>query len=330
MSSSPGSDDPPASTRGAPDGAGRSFSRARWLLAGTVLLLFAVLTLLGTIGGRELGQTSVFYVGLPALIALLVVLTARPRSAVGVSAAVLTVCLTLAGPLLGEGLVCLAIAAPLLYGVVSLAAWMFATIAGRTRGSPHALVALPLLCALALEGVGGAVLLPRADQGEDTRLVAASPERVAEAVAALPEYAEPEALFLSAIPFPEPVAAEGEGLAVGDTRRVAFTPRRTLDGAEPTPRHMELVVAESDVRADGGRVVFDVVADTAFARWMDMHRAEAVWSKEADGTRLSWRIDYDRTYEPSWYFGPIQSYAADLAAGYLADTFEAAAVRDTR
>lgn len=329
------SGEPPACTRAAPEHAGRSFSVARWLLAGAVLSLFAALTLLGTIGGRELGQTAVFYLGLPALVALLVVLTARPRSAVGMSAAVLTVCLALAGPLLGEGLVCLVIAAPLLYGVVSLAAWMFARIAGRTRGSSnHALLALPLLAGLTLEGVGGAVLLSRADQGEGSRIVAASPERVAEALAAPPEYAEPEALFLSAVPFPEPVTAEGEGLEVGDTRTVTFTQRRTLDGAEPTPRHMELVVAESEVRADGGRVVFDVVDDTAFARWMDMRRAEAVWSAEADdsasstgtSSRLTWRIDYERTYEPSWYFGPLQSYATDLAAAYLADTFGAAAV----
>ena len=59
-------------------------------------------------------------------------------------------------------------------------------------------------------------------------------------------------------------------------------------------------------------------------------RAEAVWRAEGDATRLAWSIDYERTYEPSWYFGPIQSYATDLAAEYLAATFGAASPEGPR
>nr|WP_232832296.1 hypothetical protein [Nocardiopsis sp. FIRDI 009] len=306
-------------------------SSARARLALLLLVLFALLLLLRVTHWGRLDQTALFYVGLPAVIALLVVCTARPRTAVGVAMATTTVLLALSGPLLGEGLVCLVIAAPLIYGVVALVAWVCVTIRRDGPGARHALFAVPLLLGLALEGVGGVSLLPTDDRGAGQVLVDAAPEEVAAALAAPPDYASPDAFLLRVVPFPEPVEAEGEGLAVGDTRTVTFTRARSLrPGADVVDQHMELVVVESEVRSDGGRVVFEVTADTAFARWMDMRRAEAVWTAEGDRTRLSWAIDFERTYEPSWYFGPLQSYTTDLAAAYLADTFAAAATEGQR
>ncbi|WP_150238581.1 SRPBCC family protein [Nocardiopsis quinghaiensis] len=305
-------------------------SRARWLLAVLVLAAFAALLAVRIHHWGGLDQTALFYVGLPATIALLVVFTVRARSAVGVAMAGTTVCLALAGPLLGEGLVCLVIAAPLIYGVVALVTWVATLVLGGGDRSQHALLSVPLLFVLALEGVAGVSLLPRADTGKGHAMVSAPAENVTAALAAPPGYEAPDALFLRAVPFPRPVSASGEGLEVGDTRFVRFTPRRTLRfGAEPTPRHMELRIVESEIRGDGGRVVFEVVEDTAFANWMDMRRAEAVWRAEDSGTRLTWSIAYERTYEPSWYFGPIQSYATSLAAEYLAATFGIAALGDS-
>ncbi|WP_372339653.1 hypothetical protein [Nocardiopsis sp. CC223A] len=297
-------------------------SGSRWLLAALVLVLLAVVVTFRLTHWGGLDQTSLFYLGLPAGIALLVVFTARPRSAMGVSMTALTVVLAMSAVILGEGMVCLVIAAPLLYGVVALVAAIATAIARGGRGSQQALFAVPLLFALTLEGVAGTSFLPRADQGDGSASTGAAPAEVAAALAAPPAYGPFEAVFLRAVPFPEPVAATGTGLEVGATRRIEFTPRTTLRvGSEPTPRHMELEVVESEVRADGGRVVFEVTEDAAFAKWMDMHRATATWTADGDGTRMDWTIDYDRTYEPSWYFGPIQAYTTDLAATYLARTF---------
>ena len=307
--------------------AGRLPSTARWIFAGVLVLgVFPLFTLLRLTSWGGMDQTALFYIGLPVVLALIVVLLARPQSAVGVAMAVTTVMLLLSGPLLGEGMVCLVIVAPLIYGVVALVTWLGATLFGADRYGPHAYVAVPILFALTLEGIAGLSLLPRQDTGEGSVLVAAAPERVAAVLAAPPTYRAPEAFFLRAVPFPEPVEALGEGLDVGDTRLIHFTPRTTLAlGDEPTPRHMELEVTESRVHSDGGRVVFDVTDDTTLARWMDLRTATATWEREGDATRLTWEFDYTRTYDPSWYFGPLQSYATDLAAAYLADTFAEAA-----
>ncbi|MFY7064254.1 hypothetical protein ACOQFV_00145 [Nocardiopsis changdeensis] len=301
-------------------------SGSRWLLAALVLVLPVAVVAIRLTHWGALDQTALFYLGLPTGIALLVVFTARPRSAMGVSMAVLTVVLAMSAVILGEGMVCLVIAAPLLYGVVALVTAVATAIARGGPRSHQALFAVPLLFVLTLEGVAGISFLPRADRGEGGASTGADPAEVAAALAAPPAYGPFEAVFLRAVPFPEPVAATGTGLEVGDTRRIEFTPRTTLQiGSEPTPRHMELEVVESEVRADGGRVVFEVTEDAAFAKWMDMHRATATWTADGDGTRMDWAIDYDRTYEPSWYFGPIQAYATDLAASYLAETFTAGA-----
>lgn len=317
---------PSAWLEGEPE-AVRMPSPARWILAGVLVLgLFPLLVFLRLMSWGGMDQTALFYIGLPVVLALIVVLLARPQSAVGVAMAVTTVLLLLSGPLLGEGMVCLVIAAPLIYGVVALVAWVCTALSGGDRYGPHSYVAVPLLFALTLEGVAGLSLLPRQDTGVGSALVAAEPEQVAAALATPPTYESPEAFFLSAIAFPEPVEAVGEGLAVGDTRLIHFTPRTTLAlDDEPTPRHMELEIIDSRVHADGGRVVFGVTDDTTLARWMDLRTATATWEREAGGTRLTWEFDYTRTYDPSWYFGPVQSYATDLAAAYLADTFAEAA-----
>ena len=37
-------------------------------------------------------------------------------------------------------------------------------------------------------------------------------------------------------------------------------------------------------------------------------------------TRVTWTLRYRRGLDPAWYFGPMEQYAARLAAGYLIDT----------
>jgi hypothetical protein len=290
------------------------------------LALFAAMLVAKLLDSADVQQTALFYVGIPAIIALTVILAARPRSAVGTALATTTVGLALAGPLLNEGVVCLVIAAPLFYGVAAI-------IGGLVQKSRdhrgRALAVAPLLLVLLAEGVGGFSLLPRDDAGTATVVVQATPRQVADALAAPPAYGEFEAPFLRAVPFPEPVSATGAGLRVGDERHVTFTPRRSLGiGAQPTPRAMSLRVAQSQVSDAGGHLRLDVVSDTTLARWLDLHAADVTWEAAGPGrTRVTWSLEYTRTFDPSWYFGPIQHYTAGLASEYLIETFAATAER---
>ncbi|WKX70427.1 hypothetical protein [Streptomyces sp. XD-27] len=293
-------------------------SGARWRLIGVLTALFAAMLLYKVLHAGHLEQTALFYVGVPAVIALTVALACRPQTVTGTAMASVTIGLALAGPLLNEGVICLVTAAPLFYAMAA-AIGLSADAARRERrgGRAHAFVTVPLVGLLALEGAG-AYELPRDNAVSVTRTVAVSPEAYERALAAPPRFDAPEPLFLR-IPFPRPQRATGHGLDVGDTREITFNPRKALGiGAHPTPRSMRLVVAE---RAPG-RVVFDVERDTTLARWLELRSAEVRWRQTLDGrTEVTWRLRYRRTFDPGWYFGPIQSYAMKQAACYLSDTF---------
>ncbi|WP_344100348.1 hypothetical protein [Nocardiopsis rhodophaea] len=305
----------------------RARRRARWTLAAVLLALFAAMLGYRVLTVGRLEETALFYVGLPALIAVMVVLLARPRSPVGVATGATAIGLLLAGPLLGEGLICLVIASPLFFAVAGFIGWCVDRTINTWSAGPSALVVAPVIALLALEGVAGVSYLPRGSSGSAERVVDAAPEQVAAALAAAPEYGEVESAFLTMLPFPAPVAARGTGLEVGAQRVIEFTPHHASGpGSPPARRGMTLEVVESDVDADSGRVVFRVTDDTTLARWLDLRQAEPAWRAEGEGTRLSWTLSYERTYDPSWYFGPVQEYAVGEAAGYLADTFAASAV----
>lgn len=280
---------------------------ARRTLAGLLLALFTGFLLYRVLHTGHLEQTTLFYVGLPAVIAITVVLTARPRSVTGLVMAVITVGLALAGPLFGEGIVCLVFTAPLFY-LVGLLVGLTADHA-RRRGTNG--LAAPLVL-LALLG-GGAELTAPSRDGEVTVTRALPGTDVEHVLAAVPRFGPPESPFLR-LGFPRPVRAEGTGLEVGARREITFTPRHSLGiGAVPEARSMTLRVKE---RAPG-RVTFSVVRDTTLARWLDLREAEFAWR---DGT-LGVTLRYRRTFDPGWYFGPLQRYALGEAAGYLAGTF---------
>jgi hypothetical protein len=280
---------------------------ARRTLLGVVAALFVAMLTYKILKAGHLEQTALFYVGIPALIALTVVATARPRSTLGTIMAAITVGLALAGPLLDEGVVCLVVAAPLFY-LCGAIVGVFADYA-RSRKGMHALLLLPLL----LFSVEGTVAsLPRGGAATATRTapVGADLDR---ALAVAPAFGPVRSPLLR-LRFPRPLRATGAGLDPGATRHIDFTPRKSLGiGARPTPRSMDLTV----VRHAPGLVVFAVTRDTTLARWLHFTEAEFRWQ----GRRLSVTLRYRRTFDPGWYFGPVQRYAMGQAAAYLAETF---------
>ncbi|GGX34304.1 hypothetical protein GCM10010341_64760 [Streptomyces noursei] len=296
-------------------------TRARRQLVGVLVVLFAAMLLYKVLHAGDLEQTALFYVGLPAFIALAVAVGARPKSVTGTALAAVTVGLALAGPLLDEGIICLVMAAPLFYLLAVIIAAPVDLARRRARkgqgGRTHAFATVPLIALLALEGTG-AYELPRDGTATVTRTVATSPAQFERTLAAPPRFAAPEPVFLQ-IPFPRPRHSEGTGLGVGAHREITFNPHRSLGiGSHPTPRSMRLVVAAHAP----GHVRFVVTHDTTLARWLDLGSAEVTWRPTATGrTEVTWTLHYRRTFDPGWYFGPIQQYGMEQAAAYLSDTF---------
>ncbi|WP_051713010.1 hypothetical protein [Spirillospora albida] len=182
------------------------------------------------------------------------------------------------------------------------------------RAKRHRGMQVMLLVPLLVAAEGSVADLPRGAEVTVARTAAAGTD-IERALAGAPAIG-PVGSRLLRMKFPKPVRADGTGLDVGATRRITFTPRTSLGiGARPEPRTMELRV----VRREPGRVVFAVTRDTTLARWLEFEEAEFAWR----GARLSVTLRYTRTFDPSWYFGPVQRYAMGEAAAYLADTFTA-------
>ncbi|WP_214412636.1 hypothetical protein [Sphaerisporangium fuscum] len=289
----------------------RHRNRSRRILVGVLAALFGAILAYKVLEAGHLEQTAAFYVGIPAVIAISVAVTVRPRSVTGLIMAAITIGLALAGPLLGEGIVCLLFAAPLFYLIglfVGLAVDWGRRYDHRRRAS---LIIAPLLLLGVSEGTTDATSLPRWQEVSASRPVGTAD--VARALGAPPAFA-PFTSPLLRMGFPRPLVSRGEGLQVGAIREITFTPRRSLGiGARPEPRSMTLRV----VGSSPGRVVFRVVRDTTLARWLDLREAEFTWT----GGRLTVALRYNRTFDPAWYFGPVQRLVGEQAAAYLAETF---------
>jgi len=87
----------------------------RWPFVGLVLAAAGGVLLYKFLTHRHLEQTSALFIGLPAVLALIVAFTPRTKSATGTILKTMTFFLLLSGIVLQEGFICIVMAAPLFY-----------------------------------------------------------------------------------------------------------------------------------------------------------------------------------------------------------------------
>jgi hypothetical protein len=297
-----------------PDEGGDNHS-SRWVLITIILALALGSVLYRLLVWSRLEQTSALFIGLPAILAVLVALTPRAKTSTGMIMKVMTLALLMSGILLGEGFICIVMAAPLFYLVGFIVGIIMDSAKRRDAENQsrrtYGLLALPLVLLFSLEGVHRNLSFPRAEVVNVSRTVEADAAGVERALGEEPRFEKTLPLYLR-LGFPKPVATEGQGLRVGDRRTVRFA------GGEGKPGELVLEVAE----AQAGRVLFRVLSDTShISHWLDWKEAEVNWTPRADGqTDVRWTLRYDRRLDPAWYFAPWERYAVRLAAGYLIET----------
>src|SRR6266849_5705281 len=262
----------------------------------------------------DLSQSAALFIGIPSLMAFAAAYIAvclRADSVIGITLKTITVGLLLAGPLLGEGFICVLLAAPLFYAVGILIALAIAGVRRWIGAGRHTttlgLLVLPML-AFSLEGVVPALTVPRLETSVAERTLVASPEMVEAALAQPPHFDVPLDGVLG-IGFPRPVTASGQGVAAGDRRVVTFATR----GGRQRDLVMEVAASGPDW------VRFQPVSDaTKIAEWLSWQSADVSWTDVGEGhTRVRWALTYERRLDPAWYFGPWESLVTTLAADYL-------------
>jgi hypothetical protein len=288
------------------------FTAAQFALAAIVIAVAIGGAVYRILVNDRLEQTAALFIGLPAILALVLTLTPRAKSTVGITVKGITIALLLSGPLLGEGFICILMAAPLFYAVGIIVALTINAIrrkSGRAGPAAYSVVVLPLLLA-SLEGVDDRLSFSRAERVDVMRTVLADAGTIETRLAAVPTFDAPLPPFLR-LKFPRPVAAYGDGLAVGARRTIHFA------GGEGRPGDLILEV----VRREPRLVVFRAVRDDSkIAHWLTWKEVEVRWTpRDGRSTTVRWTASYDRELDPAWYFAPWERYAVRRSMEFLSD-----------
>jgi hypothetical protein len=270
---------------------------------------------------HNLQQTAALFIGIPAILAIVVVFAVSPRSAWGVACKAVTVALLVSLLLLGEGLLCVAMSAPLFYAI----ALAIATAMNRAHRwnvkSATTLFSCFIVLAIvpmSLEGVTGFTTRNRDESVAESKIVRGSFQAVGRALFEPPRFNRARPLYLRA-GFPSPVSTRIER-GPGTTRWVIQLRggEMRLDGMEPRTGDLVLELEESRQGLVRWRAVSDSSHMTHFLNWRE---AIVQWEPvDADTTRVTWTLRYRRGLDPSWYFGPLERFAVRLAAGSLIDS----------
>ena len=294
---------------------------ARFALATIIIAVAVAAVAYRAILSHGLQQTAALFVGIPALLAVAVVFGVSPKSATGVACKAVTIALLVSLLFLWEGMLCVMMSAPLFYAVAIAITWVVELFRDRDRDRIITLRSCAFLLAIVpmtLEGVTGLTTIDRDDSVTVSRIVHASPDAVRRALLEAPRFDRALPLILRA-GFPSPVATRIERDASGT--RVVIQMRggeMLLNGMEPRTGDLTLRLEESAPGLVRWHAVSDTSHMTHFLSWRDIVvRYDAL---DANTTRVTWAIHYDRALDPAWYFGPIERYAVRRAADYLVDS----------
>jgi hypothetical protein len=289
------------------DGPARS---SRWAFPFLVFAIAAGCLMYRILVLKRLEQSALLFVGIPALLAVVVACTPKAKTLIGGTLKVTTLFLLLSAPLLGEGFICILMAAPIFYAVaVGIAAIITVVQTSAKNRKQNILPCLALIgiMPMALEGSRPALSFNRQEAVTARRVVHATPEEVEAALSQSPRTNLSIPLFFKS--FPRPTEAHGAGLKPGDLRSVHFA------GGEGHPGDVVLRVVESQP----GHTRFAAVSDQSkIAHWLAWDYADVRWRPvDATHTQVEWTLAYRRLLDPAWYFRPWERYAVRVSADYL-------------
>ena len=161
---------------------------AQWMIAAfllTALILGALFYWL--VRGMGFGHTSLMFVGIPVVLAIILVLAPTPRSATGSILRGMTLALLIVAPLVGEGYLCILLASPL-FLAVGLVVGVLVDSSRANRSTTLSCIAIVFL-PLSLEGIVPQLTHNRTQSVEATQMVNASAAQIEAALAQSPNIA---------------------------------------------------------------------------------------------------------------------------------------------
>ena len=288
-----------------------------WIVMCLAVAAASVLYRVLVLGQRE--QSALMFIGLPLVLAILLSLTPRPKSATGMIMKGMGLALLLFGVLLIEGFICIIMAAPLFFLVGYIVGWLVDRNRKRDElpwyNDQLRCGVLGTMALMSFEGASEWLSFDREETVTVEHVVNYTPEQARKMLASGPSFDEGDLPLFLQLGFPKPASIDGEGLAVGSQWVIHMA------GGEGKPGDLTVQVVKND--SEGIRL--ECVSDKShIAHWMDWKSVS--WKIESAGngqSRISMTMEYDRLLDPAWYFKPIERYGVKKAGEYfISQTFK--------
>ncbi len=282
----------------------------------TMLVIVVVAGLLITLQRYHgLQATALFYIGLPAILSFVLIMTDKGRTPMTSTMKGITLALLLSAPLLQEGFLCILFAAPIFYAVGAIVAWIYVRMQNRDKHKLHSFAPLLLLAVVSLEGTHETLTFPRDNHVVVEKVVALNVQQVNERLAQPIQYGNSAPLFLKIFPFPQVVLHEGT--KVGDRQVLHFD----------YYKHFVTNVSRGDITFEivsrgEGHIASRVLKDASYLHtYMQWQTSTVRWQAlDEQHTRIEWEVSYQRKLDPAWYFGPLESWVTRMAAMTLLES----------
>jgi len=280
---------------------------------GSTLIPIVIILAIGILAYKEISgygvnRSSILFIGLPALLAILVSKYSAPTEAYGFMFKVITIFLLISGMFLGEGVACILFAAPIFYFVGFLIILMRNYFIEKDKGKLSSFAILPMLFLLAQISDYRTPSTPLSVEYTKEYSYPVNLEEAFNKKIVLAPL--PTALTLG---FPVPRKIEGIGASKGDFRKITFESQTKGLGT----LHLEIVESEKD------RILLrGVTDDTHIGKWMKWNEVEIIVKQtDVNNSILVWKTDFNCKLGPSWYFAPLQKLVVKESTKYLVDIY---------
>ena len=263
-------------------------------------------------------QTYAMFVGIPLIIGILVAYLTRPQTGVGTTIKVVTILLCVVCPLVGEGSICILMAAPLFYAFAVLGYYLVAAITksgSNRRGGPLVIAAIPFVMAMVTSDRKH-IDNPATNTVVDEIFVAASPDRVMQIIEQTNGVPHDFPVFLKlGFPLPKHLEHDPNGVT-----RMAFDPRAE---AWPGPN---TITSQQTIDPVRHTIHYEILEDnTKLARWLTFRSTGFEIVPRVGGSVLRQRTVYLQRMQPGFYWNHLEDFAMGQMHGYALRNIKALA-----
>ncbi|MEE9328418.1 MAG: hypothetical protein V3U71_14115 [Cocleimonas sp.] len=268
--------------------------------------------LLQFLSTRGFHGTSLFYIGLPLILAYLFKNLDSSSSAMGGILKGITIVMLLSAPILQEGFICILMAAPLFYIVGGLIGFMIDYSRKKQLSTLQASPMFLLIALMSLEGTHPDLTFPRQHTVIVEQVVAANSEAIKGQLRKPLVLGNDVPMFLKIFPFPD--APVQFGTKLGDKTKLHFVYNKHVYF---NPKIGDLVY---EVTAVGDNFIESkILSDDSYVNtYLNWQKGKVSWQAlDKAHTKVTWEIHYERKLDPAWYFGTLEYYTTILMANAL-------------